>query len=314
MQTIILIDFSWLYNKYYFVAKQKQGDTCSIVKSMLTQFLSKVNTSYNTLVYIVLDPPTKNTVNYSLNKAYKQQRDTNSKVEVYKCLPEVVKHLRINLTPNFRFVKAKHYEADQLIAYLTEKYIDRKVIIYSGDKDLLQLTYYPNTYVSNTFKDGSFVLLSDLEIYSKFSNSKKEDFTRISSNKKDILKYRGLKGDPSDNLPPLFPKIKDTEIQEIIKENVTSYSTQTFNHTNVVLGDMLTFTPQKYDGLFEFFKIKDMKFDEEAMAADIEKYGIYTADMFEPYGLSKEAFDAVGGKYFSVFVGRGILTFEEIII
>ena len=219
MNTVILIDFSWLYNKYYFVAKQRQGNTCTITKDMLTQFLNRVHKSYKALTYVVLDPPTKNTINYSLNKAYKQQRDTSSKVEIYNHLPDVVKHLRLNLSPSFKFVKAKHYEADQLIAYLAEKYKDtHNVIVFSGDKDLLQLTYYNTVHVANQYKNGHFILLKDTEIYSKFSNAKKQDFTRISNNKKDILKYRVLKGDVSDNLPPIFPKIKDTEIQEIIKE------------------------------------------------------------------------------------------------
>jgi hypothetical protein len=32
-----------------------------------------------------------------------------------------------------------------------------------------------------------------------------------------MLKYRSLKGDPSDNLKPVFPRIKDSEIKEIIQ-------------------------------------------------------------------------------------------------
>ena len=52
----------------------------------------------------------------------------------------------------------------------------------------------------------------------KFKNSRGEDFTRISEDKRDILKYRVLKGDPSDNLSPVFPRIKDTEIISIIQK------------------------------------------------------------------------------------------------
>ena len=33
------------------------------------------------------------------------------------------------------------------------------------------------------------------------------------------LKYRSLKGDSSDNLSPVFPRIKDKEIVEIIKNH-----------------------------------------------------------------------------------------------
>lgn len=250
MNTVILIDFSWLYNKYYFVAKQRQGDTCTITKDMLIQFLSRMYRSYKALTYVVLDPPTKNTINYSLNKAYKQQRDTSSKVEVYKHLPDVVKHLRLNLPTSFKFIKARHYEADQLIAYLAEKYKDmHNIIIYSGDKDLLQLTYYNTVHVANKYKDGSFRLLKDKEIYSKFSNAKKQDFTRISSNKKDILKYRVLKGDVSDNLPPLFPKIKDTEIQEIIKEYWVTEDYLTSNTIEGIVSNISKTNPKLYSKL-----------------------------------------------------------------
>lgn len=250
MNTVILIDFSWLYNKYYFVAKQRQGNTCTIIKDMLTQFLNRVYKSYKALTYVVLDPPTKNTINYSLNKAYKQQRDTSSKVEVYKHLPDVVKHLKLNLSPSFKFIKARHYEADQLIAYLAEKYKDmHNVIIYSGDKDLLQLTYYDTVHVANQYKDGSFILLKDTEIYSKFSNAKKQDFTRISSNKKDILKYRVLKGDVSDNLPPLFPRIKDTEIQEIIKEYWVTEDYLTSDTIESIVSNISKANPKLYNKL-----------------------------------------------------------------
>ena len=90
-------------------------------------------------------------------------------------------------------------------------------MIYSGDKDLLQLTYHKRIKVSDKFEKGSFLVKTDCEIYNKFKNSKGEDFTRISEDKRDILKYRVLKGDPSDNLKPVFPRIKDKEIAEIIK-------------------------------------------------------------------------------------------------
>ena len=137
---------------------------------------------------------------------------------MYASFKDIVSALSKKLSNKFTFVRAKGFEADQVIAFLAEKYKDKNVLIFSGDKDLLQLTYYDNVDISDKYERGTFLVKTDEEIFNKFKNSKGEDFTRISTNKKDILKYRALKGDPSDNLSSVFPRIKDTEIVSIIRD------------------------------------------------------------------------------------------------
>ena len=226
MKNIILVDFSWLYNKYYFVAKVKPlQDRVTLeslsneVHDMLYRFFSLVKENYTSCkVLLVLDSPLSSTKNFSLCKEYKQQRDKEGKTEVYKYFKDIVGRLSKELSSDFLFVRAFGYEADQVIAFLAEKYQkERKVLIFSGDKDLLQLSYYENVDISDKYEKGRFLIKSDKEIFQKFKNSKGEDFTRVSTNKKDILKYRSLKGDQSDNLSPVFPRIKDKEIIDIIK-------------------------------------------------------------------------------------------------
>jgi len=56
-----------------------------------------------------------------------------------------------------------------------------------------------------------------------------------------------------------------------------------------------------------------MKYDKEQMENDINTYGLYTPEVFEPYGLTEDMFYAVGGQYFKIFVERGELTFEDVI-
>lgn len=56
----------------------------------------------------------------------------------------------------------------------------------------------------------------------------------------------------------------------------------------------------------------DMKYDEAKMKADIETYGLYTYDDFSEY-CSYEAFVAFGLENFKVAVGKGYITFDEII-
>ncbi len=215
----ILIDFSWLYNKYYFVSLQKQETN---LKDMLFSFLNRIPMNYPTSkIYVVLESSIKSTHSYSLNNSYKQNRNKELKAKVYRELREIVSYLSKKLPKNFIFVKGKGYEADYVIAFLSKT--KESTLIFSGDKDMLQLTAYDNVSMSDKFECGRFVIKKDTDIFEKFKNAKGEDFTRISKDKRDILKYRVLKGDPSDNLPPVFPRIQDKDIKNIIQNYWTSY-------------------------------------------------------------------------------------------
>ena len=226
MKRLILIDFSWLYNRYFYVAsynpsiKTENIDIEGTLERMLLQFLTLVQKSYpKTPVFLALDPATSSLKNKAIYEGYKQNRNKESKKEVYRYLVYIIKRLCAKLDPKvFHFIREKSYEADQLLACIVKRYHkDHKIIIYSGDKDLLQLTSYPNTFVADKFEKGNFLIKTNEEIFEKFKNSKGETFTRISTNKRDILKYRSLKGDPSDNLEAVFPRIKDKEIAEVIR-------------------------------------------------------------------------------------------------
>lgn len=248
MKRMILIDFSWLYNKYYYVASystaQNGGapeEVPGVLLNMLYQFIKLIGKSYpGDKVIMALDSPTRTLKNFQIFEGYKQHRDTEAKKEVYAPLEDTVKQLASLLNPElFYFIRAKQYESDQILAYIVKKYCEKKeIIIYSGDKDLLQLTAYPNVYVADKFEKGAFLIKSDNEIFLKFKNSRGDDFTRISTNKKDILKYRVLKGDPSDNLSPVFPRIKDTEIVDIIKNYWIDEEALTSERINDIIDDL----------------------------------------------------------------------------
>ena len=65
--------------------------------------------------------------------------------------------------------------------------------------------------------------------------------------------------------------------------------------------------------LFNYFEVGDsMKFDEEKMQADIEKYGLYTYEDFAEY-LTYEQFIAFNVQYFKIAVGKGEYTYEGIL-
>ncbi len=100
---------------------------------------------------------------------------------------------------------------------------------------------------------------------------------------------------------------------EVNKEYTGCYSIQTAVHINFMVEGMFSLTIPPIDGWFDYFEIgEDMKYDEEKMQADIEKYGLYTYEDFAEY-VTYEQFMAFNGPYLKVLVGRGVLTYEQII-
>ena len=104
---------------------------------------------------------------------------------------------------------------------------------------------------------------------------------------------------------------------EVTVENVRYYTIQTAIYNNCIAENMFTLTspPEMLDndGWFDYFEIGEgMKYDEEKMQADIEKYGLYTYEDFAEY-VTYEQFIAFNGPYLKVLVGRGVLTFEQIL-
>ena len=100
------------------------------------------------------------------------------------------------------------------------------------------------------------------------------------------------------------------------EEYTESWSILTAGHYNCIMEGMLTITPAEVDGstkyLMPFELGADMKYDVEAMQEDIEMYGLYTYEDFAEY-VTYEQFVAFNGPYLKVLVGKGIVTYEQII-
>ena len=98
----------------------------------------------------------------------------------------------------------------------------------------------------------------------------------------------------------------------ITEEITTIYSPITFKHLNCFVDGILTVT-NCTDGLVNYFELdENMKYDEEKMQQDIEKYGLFTYEEWAPYA-SYETFLAFNGAYVKVAVGKGLTTIEDII-
>jgi hypothetical protein len=89
---------------------------------------------------------------------------------------------------------------------------------------------------------------------------------------------------------------------------------QTAFANNYIAEGMFSLTKPDYEGWFDYFVIgDDMKYDEAQMQADIATYGLYEYEDFAHTGITYEQFLAFNGPYLKVLVGRGILTFEDIL-
>ena len=101
---------------------------------------------------------------------------------------------------------------------------------------------------------------------------------------------------------------------EISEETTMAYSPVTYGHLCYYVNGMLSM-PGGITGLFNIFEVdaETMTIDEEAFAADIAEYGLFTYEEFyEMYPVSEEVFDAFNGKYLKVAIGKGMITEEQI--
>lgn len=80
--------------------------------------------------------------------------------------------------------------------------------------------------------------------------------------------------------------------------------------------DIMLSMPGGIGGLFNIFEVnaETMTYDYEQMAKDIETYGLYTYEELNAIcPLSEEMFNAAGGAYLKVSIGKGNLTEAELI-
>lgn len=137
----------------------------------------------------------------------------------------------------------------------------------------------------------------------------------------DLNKYVYLDRDAADYIGHNFVKedgntyttVTLTDV-DISYETTTTYSPVTYKHLCYYVNGMLSM-PGGISGLFNYFDVdlETMKYDEEAMANDIETYGLLTyEELCEFAPVSEEMFEAVNGQYLKIALGKGLITLEDI--
>ena len=109
-------------------------------------------------------------------------------------------------------------------------------------------------------------------------------------------------------------KVKLTDVV-LETEMTTAWSPVTAGHLCYFVNGMLSM-PGGVGGLFNIFDVDPatMTYDYEAMAKDIEAYGLFTyEEMNAMVPLSEDMFNAAGGAYLKISIGKGNMTLDDLV-
>lgn len=206
MKTLIILDGNALIHRAYHALppfKTKKGQLVNAVygfTSILFKLIRDLKPDYLAATFDLAGP----TFRHKEYQEYKAKR-IKPPQELYDQIPlikEIVKALEIPI------YQKKGFEADDLIGTIVEKVakkLEVKSIIVTGDLDTLQLIN-KNTEVY-TPKGGKETIIYDSEAVKK----------RYGLTPKQMVGFKGLKGDPSDNIPGV-PGIGEKTAIELIKK------------------------------------------------------------------------------------------------
>lgn len=190
MQTLLLIDGNAIMHRAYHALppfKATDGTPTNVVYGYLSM-LNKVVTDFKPDYLISCFDTPEATFRNKLFKKYQSQRpkiDDDFIVQI-----PLVKEA-LDLAGVERMEKAG-YEADDLIGTITRIFEKNnfRVVILTGDKDIFQLI------TDNVFVASPQLGLANIKIFDKTEVEKKLDVTPG-----QIIEYKALAGDPSDNYP-----------------------------------------------------------------------------------------------------------------
>ena len=235
MGKFIIVDFSWCLNRFHFGFKdhyiKKDGENIFVGSlkgfSFLVERLYKKYPEHK-IIFVMDGKCAKK----EINEDYKANRDKD-KTKVHENTSHIINILS-NLD-NVAFAKNDECEADDVIANIAFELKEKgneEIIIYSGDKDFWQLSQIFR--VSNDYDKG-FKLVDNNLVFSKFG-------VGIDN----LLAFRILDGDKSDNLKAPVPFVK-TEFKKLFAEAWNPTTPEKFLETvNSFGGTKWEATAKKY--------------------------------------------------------------------
>ncbi len=192
MKKLLIIDtFNLLHRAYHALPstfRDKSGEPVNAVygvSSMLITLLAKIKPDY-VIAALESKTPTFRVENFTAYKAQRKPMEEDLAVQIPKVLEILdafgIKQLQVN-----------GYEADDIVGAVAKKYSDKnEVVIISNDRDLWQLAG-GNIMVGLPGGKGDVDWVGG-----------KEAEARLGFKPEKIADYKGLRGDPSDNIPGVF--------------------------------------------------------------------------------------------------------------
>lgn len=192
MKKLLIIDtFNLLHRAFHALPstfRDKEGSPINAVygvSSMLITMLQNVKPDY-VIAALESRTPTFRVEDFTGYKAQRKPMDDDLAVQIPKTLEVMdafgIKQLQVN-----------GYEADDIIATAAKKFCgETEIVIVSNDRDLWQLAG-KNITIGLPGGKGELEFIGD-----------KETHTRMGFDPAQIADYKGLRGDPSDNIPGVF--------------------------------------------------------------------------------------------------------------
>ena len=182
---------------------------------------------------------------------------------------------------------------------------------FTGEKCAVPVValWYHGTYktevVTLNFENGASVRMVAMHGFFDYTLN---EFVFLSS--ENCMSYIGDEFVCDGSTDYATTKLKSAEVST---EEIGVYSILTAYNYNAYAEGMLSLTPSDYVGLWaSFFDMgSDMKFDKDAMQADIEKYGLFTYSEWSDF-VTEQEFEAFGGAYFKILIGKGVITYEQL--
>ncbi|MFQ6049717.1 MAG: 5'-3' exonuclease H3TH domain-containing protein [Candidatus Paceibacterales bacterium] len=192
---LILIDSNSIIHRAYHALPPlttKKGELVNAIYGFLLVFLKAIKEFQPDFIVACFDFPAP-TFRHKKFKEYKAKRPPAPK-ELYRQIPKVKEVLSAFNVPIF---EKEGFEADDIIGTISKKFPQKQIfpqvetIIISGDLDTLQLV--DNNTKAYLLRRG----VKNTILYDK--KSTKERYSGL--NPAQLVDFRALKGDPSDNIP-----------------------------------------------------------------------------------------------------------------
>lgn len=202
---IIIDSHSIIHRAYHALPSltTKKGELVNAVYGFLLVFLKAIREFQPDYIAATFDTP-KPTFRHQKFKEYKAKRPPTPE-DLSQQIPKVKEVLKAFGVSIF---EKEGFEADDIIGTITEKIEkDTENIILSGDLDSLQLVS-PQTKVYNLKKGVKEIILYD-------ENKVKEKYQGLTS--KQLVDFKSLRGDPSDNISGVPGIGEKTAIELLLK-------------------------------------------------------------------------------------------------